>query len=111
MYGRGKPSANYLLQGAIATGASASQQPWAPPYTWQARGIVSASTGAATILIEVSDNNVDWITMGTISLTLSTTMATDGFTSGAPWPFVRANITSLSGTNATVDVWLAGMGR
>jgi len=72
---------------------------------------VNGSSGAvtATVDIEVSNNGVDWITMATISLaTGAPTPDSDGFASNASWLFVRANLTSISGTDAVVDV-VAGM--
>ena len=40
--------------------------------------------------------------MGTITLS-GTTTATDGFTTIAPWRWVRVNVTAISGTGATVQ--------
>jgi hypothetical protein len=64
-----------------------------------------SGTGAvsATIVINVSNDNANWITMGTITLS-GTTTATDGFTSTAPWAYIQAAITAISGTGATVNV-------
>lgn len=64
-----------------------------------------AGTGAvsATVAIEVSNNNTYWVTLATFSLS-GTTSNTDGFTSSAPWMYVRANCTAISGTGAVVTV-------
>lgn len=72
--------------------------------TFQANGITTAGTGSATIDIEVSNNESDWIIMGTITLTLGTTSTSDGFASSSAWAFVRSNVTAISGTGATVTV-------
>jgi hypothetical protein len=71
-----------------------------PDRTFQA---IVAGTGSvsATVVVEVSSNNVDWMTLGTITLS-GTTRAADGFASRAPWPMVRGNVTALSGTDARV---------
>lgn len=68
-------------------------------------------TGAvsATVVIEGSNDGVGFIPIGTISLT-DTTTDTDGFAYAGPWQFVRANVTALAGTGATVTV-LQGLGR
>lgn len=58
---------------------------------------------AATVLIEVSNNNLHWITLGTITLS-GTTEAADGFVSDESWPMVRARLTAVSGTDAAVTV-------
>ena len=68
---------------------------------------VVTGTGAvaATILLEVSNDGVNFITPGIATITLSgTNVATDGVSSSAPWAFIRANITAISGTNAAVTV-------
>ena len=60
---------------------------------------------SATILIEVSNDGVNFITPGIATVTLSgTNVAVDGTSSAAPWAFVRANVTAISGTGASVTV-------
>lgn len=99
-----------LLSAAIATGAGEKHRAWTHRRTFQANGVTSSGAGAATIAIEVSDvpdpASTDWITLGTISLTLGTTNTTDGFASEAAWRWVRANVTAISGTNSTVNVYM-----
>jgi hypothetical protein len=79
------------------------------PYTYDndERNFVAyvAGTGAvsATVLVEVSNNNLHWITLGTITLS-GTTEAADGFVSDESWPWVRAQLTAVSGTDAAVTV-------
>jgi hypothetical protein len=72
------------------------------------QGVVSG-TGAvtATINIEYSNDGINACSTvaGTISLS-GTTVSSDGFTSEAPWKFVRANVTAISGTGATVQVYM-----
>jgi uncharacterized protein with ACT and thioredoxin-like domain len=80
------------------------------PYgTFQA---IVTGTGAvtATIAVQVSNEadtfngiKANWITMGTITLT-GTTTATDGFTTICPWRYVRANVTNVTGTGATAEI-------
>ena len=75
------------------------------------QGIVTG-TGAvtATILIQASNEEAtylgtkaNWITIGTITLS-GTTTATDGLTTIAPWRYMRTSVTAISGTGATVEV-------
>ena len=70
---------------------------------------VVAGTGAvsAVVNIEVSNNGVDWLVLSTLSLS-GTTRATDGFVANGPWAQFRGNVTSISGTAATVQV-IAGI--
>ena len=101
-----KVSTVKILTAAIATGAVTSHEPWNHKRTFHADGIVSAATGSATIAIEVSntDDPDTFVVGGTITLSLTTTISGDGFTTDAPWRFVRANVTAISGTDATVNV-------
>lgn len=98
-----------LLDAVIVTGASSGLAPARKNRTFQAYGSTSAATGAATIKIQVNNEAADaatakWIDLATITLTLGTTITTDGFASDASWRFVRANVTAISGTDAAVTV-------
>ena len=64
-----------------------------------------SGTGAvsATVNVEVSNDNTNWLVLGTITLS-GTTSASDGFAAGAPWPYTRARVTAISGTSAAVTV-------
>jgi len=75
------------------------------PYTTFQATVLGTGTVTATIVIDVSNDGVYWVStpMGTITLS-STDSASDGFTSSAPWKYVRARITAISGTGATVQV-------
>ena len=81
--------------------------------TLQATGTTSSGTGAATIIIEGSNlispaagTNVDWVTIGTIVLTLGTTQTGEGFVSQARWRHIRARVSAISGTGASVDAYM-----
>lgn len=97
---------NMLGTGVSTTGAGNLLYKDSPMTTFQA---VVTGTGAvtATVTIEYSNDgtNVCSTVGGTISLS-GTTTAADGFTSDAPWKYVRANVTAISGTDATVQVWM-----
>lgn len=73
---------------------------------------IETGTGAitATVIIQATNDQAtfegtasNWITIGTISLS-GTTSTTDGFTTIAPWKYVRAGVSAISGTGATVKV-------
>ncbi len=109
------PSANVkvrtltILTDATTTVAGAKTQPGSGPWSLQAFGTTGSGAGAALIVIEVSNiespgADTDWITAGTITLTLGTTRTTNGFASAASWRNVRARVTSISGTGAKVSV-------
>jgi len=90
--------------GVTSTGVQPGVYKDSPYSTFQA---IVTGTGAvtATVNIEVSNDGTNWVAtpMGTITLS-GTTSASDGFTSAAPWKWVRANVTAISGTGATVVV-------
>lgn len=92
--------------GATSTGAQTRIFKDSPYATFQAYGTTSAGTGSATIKIQGSnlDDANSYIDLGTITLTLGTTLSADGFATTAPWKYVRANVTAISGTTATVNV-------
>lgn len=62
-------------------------------------------TGAvtATIVVEGSNENSTWVTIGTITLS-GTTSATDGFAHLSAWRYVRGRISALTGTGATATL-------
>lgn len=91
---------------AVATGAGPTfNLPEDGLQTFQASGTTTSGAGAATIVIQVSNDNSNWITAGTITLTLGTSATTDGFALSANWKHVRANLTAISGTGAAVTVF------
>ena len=92
----------HLLRGATsaATGSPISNRGGAR--TFQA---VVTGSGAltATVEVEVSNNGTHFLPLGTIGMT-GTNAATDGFAADAPWLFLRARVTAISGTGASIDV-------
>lgn len=93
-----------LLSAATATGAGQAYQPGTPKRTFHATGLTTAGAGSATIVVQVSNDGSNWLTLGTITLTLATTVSGDGFASDAPWRHVRGNVTAISGTGASVTL-------
>lgn len=65
--------------------------------------VVGTGAVSATVLIQVSNDETNWLTLGTITLS-GTTSATDGFAADAAWVYRRANCTAISGTGATLTV-------
>jgi hypothetical protein len=93
-----------LLDAVIATGAGSAFNGVAGQKTFHLSGTTSAGTGAVTVKVEGSMTGTSWDTIATLSLTLGTTATSDGFTSGDRYALVRGNVTSISGTNATVTL-------
>ena len=73
---------------------------------FQAVGSTASGSGSATIAIEGSLDDENWVNIGTITLTLSSSATSDGFSMNAPWESVRANVTAISGTGASVDAYM-----
>lgn len=63
-------------------------------------------TGTTSIAIEVSNDNNQWIVMGTISVTGNDD--SDGFAVDAAWRLVRANCTAHGDSTNTVTVTMGG---
>lgn len=107
--------AQILVNAATSTGAGAAwhERDTIPKYTYgyrsfQAVGTVSASTGSTTVQIQASNDGTNYITLGTITLALSTSAASDGFAAANSWEYYRANVSAISGTTATVTVYMKG---
>jgi hypothetical protein len=74
--------------------------------TFQASGRAN-SAGTTDVVVEVSNDNTNWILMGTITLTLGTSSTTDGFVSSANWTYVRGRVSTISpGIGATVSLFM-----
>lgn len=93
-----------LLSAVAVTGASGAFKPRDKKATFQATGLTTAGAGAATIKIQATIDGTNWLTIATITLTLSTVTSSDGFAMDAAWESVRANVTAISGTGASVTV-------
>ena len=92
-----------LLDAKTTTGAGTQIFKDSPYATFQVSGTTTAGSGSAVVVIQVSNDATNWITAGTVTLTLGTASTTDGFTTQAPWKYVRANVTTLTGTGASVS--------
>lgn len=92
-----------LLNGVSVTGPGASVLGSTPDKTFQAV-LSNTTTPAATVLVQVSNDNTNWMTLGTI--TLSTAGQVDGFSAKARWAYVRGNVQSISGASATVTLMM-----
>jgi hypothetical protein len=93
-----------LLTAKTATGAGTQEQGVREYKTYQADGTTTAGAGAATILVQGSNNGTNWDTIGTITLTLATTTSSDSFTSSDRYALIRGNVSAISGTNASVNL-------
>jgi len=103
----------FAFSGSLSAGVPATSTPVYKESPFSSfQGIVQGSGAvSATIIIEftndpltISGVNSNWLGQSTITLS-GAGSATDGFvTSGATWKWARARVTSISGTNAFVQV-------
>jgi hypothetical protein len=93
-----------LLESVTAVGAGPEKEPWHGNHTYEVYGTTSAGSGSAVVVIEVRNSQLaPYKTLATVTLTLGTAAVSDGATSPAAWRYVRARVTSISGTDATVS--------
>jgi hypothetical protein len=100
----GSGTVDNVLTGATSVSSGNGVPKAAPKSTFQA---VLTGTGAltATVVIEGSNDGTNWVAtaLGTISLSGNDAVS-DGFANDAPWKYVRARVTAITGTSATVTV-------
>jgi len=93
-----------LLQGATTT-VTGDWRYKDSPYTAIQATITGTGVVSATVIIDVSNDGVNAVSTSLGTITLSgTTSNSDGFVTQAPWKYMRARITGITGTNATVGV-------
>jgi hypothetical protein len=92
-----------LCSAATGTGACTTIGPVKSGRKVYQASVTGTGAVTATVLVQGSTNaSVNgWITIGTITLS-GTTTATDAFSTNTAWPFVRGNITAVTGTGATI---------
>jgi len=95
-----------ILTSSITTDTGATHSPISKDRTFMADGATSAGAGAAVIRIEGSLDDSKFVKIADITLTLATVSSHDGFASNAAWRYTRARVLSISGTDATVNVWM-----
>ncbi len=115
----GNVNATQILVNHITVSSSRRFRMSNPNSTFHVRGITSAGAGAATIEIEATNQEptldatglpsvpTEWVNLGQITLVLSTTVASDGFAVDAGWKYIRADVTVLTGTDATLQGFIA----
>ncbi len=97
-------TAYQILTDATTTVTSDSLSLGDTSKTAQIKGTTTAGSGAATVVVEVT-NNTDWpwLTAATLSLTLGTSATSDGVAITSAWKYIRLRITAISGTGAAVS--------
>lgn len=95
-----------LLVNATTTGPGEFKTPIGPNRTYFLSAIAdSGANGSASIDIEVSLDNIDWIKIATVSFSnISNTKEYNSFSSLTAYRHLRANIKSISGAGMTINV-------
>ena len=67
--------------------------------------VILTGTGAVTAIVNTmgSADGANYFKIATTSMS-GTTSVTEGFTIKDPWQYIRADITAITGTSATVNV-------
>ena len=100
----------------LTTTVQGTVGPWVKCYglgqTYQAVANGTAGAFTSTVTIQASNDGVTPVNtnVGTITTNgTAPTAASDGFTTGtAPWAWIRATSTILTGTGASVTIWMGG---
>lgn len=98
-----------MIEDALAPVTGEIHHPWNNFRTFQAVLTGTAGAGAATVVIEASDEDTPthWVNLATLNLAAAFPASdSGGFASDAAWRFVRARLTSIAGVNAAVNVWM-----
>lgn len=69
--------------------------------------VVGTGAVSATVAIKAGNNSTDLVSLYTVTLS-GTTSALDGVTDMGAWPYLRADVTAISGTNAAVTCTVGG---
>lgn len=98
-----------LLDGATTVSAGPSiSGAYVAKFSAQAF-VVGTGAVSATVIIEGTNNDVDWVTIATLNLT-GTTRATDGGVAETLWSKIRGRVSAISGTGAAVTVSIISRG-
>jgi hypothetical protein len=99
-----------LQSAATTTATGAWTKCYGPAQTYQVVANGTSGAYSATVVIEASNDGVTPLVnpLGTIAVSgTATTAVSDGFTTNyAPWAWIRARVTGISGTGASVSTWM-----
>jgi len=94
-----------LLVNATTTGPGESKVPTGPNRTYFVSAIAdSGANGSASIDIEVSLDNTDYLKIATVSFSnIGDTKESNSFSSLSAYKYLRANIQAISGAGMTIN--------
>lgn len=92
----------------ISTTNAINQDGMSVDRTFQAT-LTGTGAVSATVVFEVSNDGVGWLSDENSTFVISGTNLTSvGFTSKAPWGYVRGKVLAISGTSASVTFTVGG---
>lgn len=94
----------FFLAYFTANTTTSNEAPGTSLVTYQATVTTTSGNGAATVNIQASNDNIGWLSLGTITLASAASPNSDGFALQAPWLYTRAVISGISGTGAKVYI-------
>lgn len=98
---------NKLLNAVIATGAGAGLSVVGGPNVRTYQAILTGTgTISATVKIQGSADNTNWVDIGSAIALSDATVLTGAVTATDAFAYVRANVTALAGTAATVNAYV-----
>lgn len=94
-----------LLINQTSVGLGPIKTPIGPNRTYFISAVASAgANGTATVDIEASNDNKDWLRLGTITFSsIGDITEKDGFSSYTAWKFLRAKVKAITGTGMTIN--------
>lgn len=106
-----RQNGSVLLQSAATTTATGDWvKCYGPAQSYQVTANGTSGAFSATVVIEASNDKINALAtpIGTVVASgTATTANSDGFTTGlAPWAWVRARVSAISGTGATVTTYM-----
>lgn len=95
-----------ILDGVSEITTGAAHSPVGGSRTFKCSGSTTVGTGSATIIVQSSSDGSLWIDAATFDISLSTAISSSGFSVDNSWKYVRGKVTAISGTGASVTLWL-----
>ena len=103
--GSDRISIKTIIDEISTTATSSAFQAAGSKKTFQFVGATATGAGSSTARVQVSNDAENWITMDTLSLTLSASSSSDSYYLDAPWKYFRGIVHSITGTGATVSLY------
>lgn len=95
-----KFNTEFFVNYYTANTTTTTESPGMSMVTYQATVTTSSGNGAATVVVQGSNDGIGWVVLNTITLASAASPNSNGFALTAPWLYTRAVISGLTGTGA-----------